>query len=146
MDRYTGCLDIIEIMLETLCTIHYNQSINQSTILKALIDNKWNMVQNSTLSQTSPGFYMSVVEVFWKQCGKRIIARNKQFFFPMVFSTLLENFLPFLSSLKLLSANTFNLEESKTCHLGKGQWWYGKNVVGTSIFSSFSQYFHKVFP
>ena len=24
-----------------------------------------------TLSQTSPGFYVSVVEVFWKHCGKR---------------------------------------------------------------------------
>ena len=34
--------------------------------------------------------------------------------------TLLENFLPFLSNLKLLSANSFILEESKICRLGKG--------------------------
>ena len=26
---------------------------------------------NLTLSQTSPGFYLSAVQVFWNQCGKR---------------------------------------------------------------------------
>ena len=40
--------------------------------------------------------------------------------FPTVFSTLLENFIPFLSNLKLLSANSLSLEESKSCRLGKG--------------------------
>ena len=40
--------------------------------------------------------------------------------FPTVFSTPLENLLPFSSSLKLLSAKSLNLEESKTCRLGKG--------------------------
>ena len=35
--------------------------------------------------------------------------------FPTVFSTCLENFLPFSSK----SANSFSLEESKTCRLGK---------------------------
>ena len=39
--------------------------------------------------------------------------------FPTVFSTHLENFLPFSSNLKLLSANSFSLEEFKICHLGK---------------------------
>ena len=34
-------------------------------------------------------------------------------------STSFENFLPFLSNLKLLSANSFSLEESKICCLGK---------------------------
>ena len=46
-----------------------------------------------TLSQTSPGFYVSAVLVFWKHCGKR---RNCSYLaispFPTVFSTLLENF------------------------------------------------------
>ena len=37
-----------------------------------------------------------------------------------VFSTHLENFVPFSSYLKLSSANNFNLEESKICCLGKG--------------------------
>ena len=36
--------------------------------------------------------------------------------FPSVFSVLLENFPPFSSNLKLLSANSFSLEESKICH------------------------------
>ena len=40
--------------------------------------------------------------------------------FPTVFSACLEKFLPFLSSLKLSSANSFNLEESKICRLGNG--------------------------
>ena len=40
--------------------------------------------------------------------------------FPTVFSTGLKNFLPFSSNLKLLSANSFSLEESKICCLGKG--------------------------
>ena len=38
-----------------------------------------------------------------------------------MFSTRLENFLPFSSSLNLSSANSFSLEESKICRLGKGQ-------------------------
>ena len=37
-----------------------------------------------------------------------------------LFSTQLENFLPFLLNFKLLSANSLSLEESKSCRLGKG--------------------------
>ena len=55
-----------------------------------------------TLSQTSPGFYVSAVKVFWKHCGKR---RNCSWRaispFPTVFSTRLETFLPFSSKVKL---------------------------------------------
>ena len=40
--------------------------------------------------------------------------------FPTVFSTRLENFLPFSSNLKLPSANFFRLEGFKICCLGKG--------------------------
>ena len=48
------------------------------------------------------------------------IARNEQFLlFPQCFLPLLENFLLFSSNLKLLSANSFSLEESKICHLGE---------------------------
>ena len=47
--------------------------------------------------------------------------RNEQFIlFPRVFSTHLNNFLQFLSNLKLSSANSFSLKESKICRLGKG--------------------------
>ena len=39
-----------------------------------------------TLSQTSPGFYVSAVQGFWKHCGKGGIAHNEQFFlFPQCF-------------------------------------------------------------
>ena len=40
--------------------------------------------------------------------------------FPTVFSNHLENFLPFSSHMKLSSANSLNLEESKICRLRKG--------------------------
>ena len=40
--------------------------------------------------------------------------------FSTVFSTYLDNFLPFLSNLKLSSANPFSLEESKICYLVMG--------------------------
>ena len=46
--------------------------------------------------------------------GKGESAHNEQFSpFPARFSTSLEKFLPFLSNLKLLSANSFSLEKSK---------------------------------
>ena len=38
-----------------------------------------------------------------------------------MFSTGLDNFLPFSSNLKLSSAKSFNLEESKICHLVMGE-------------------------
>ena len=40
--------------------------------------------------------------------------------FITMFSTGLDNFLPFLSNLKLSSAKSFNLEESKICRLVMG--------------------------
>ena len=74
-----------------------------------------------TLSQTSPGFYVFAVQVSWKHLGKR---RNYSKWvispFPTVFSTHLENFLPLSSDMTLLSANSFSLDESKFCRLGKG--------------------------
>ena len=47
--------------------------------------------------------------------------REEQFILFPVFSTLLKNFLPYSSNLKLSSANTFSLERTKICRLGKGQ-------------------------
>ena len=42
-----------------------------------------------TLSQTSPGFYVSAVQVFWKHRGKGEIARNEQFLhFPQLFHSV----------------------------------------------------------
>ena len=73
-----------------------------------------------TLAQTRPCFYVSAVKVFWKHCGKRRNCSNEQFLLFPLFSTLLENFLPFSPYLKLSSANSFGLEESEICRLGKG--------------------------
>ena len=78
-----------------------------------------NFVVLLTLSKQALVF-MCLQYMAWKHCGKR---RNCSWRaispFPTVFSTHLENFLPFSSNLKLLSANTFSLEESKICRLGK---------------------------
>ena len=55
-----------------------------------------------------------------KTVGKGGIARNEQYLLFPVFSILFENFLSFLSKLKLLSAIFFRLEESKICSLREG--------------------------
>ena len=57
---------------------------------------------------------------FENTVGKGEIARNEQFLVFPVFSTHLDNFLPFLSNLKLSSANSLSLEESKICRLVMG--------------------------
>ena len=74
-----------------------------------------------TLSQTIPGFYVSVVQAFWKHCGKRRNCSLQAISpFPTVFSTRFKNFLTFSSNLKLSSANSLSFEKSKICRLGKG--------------------------
>ena len=74
-----------------------------------------------THSHTMTPFDAPEKQAFWKHCGKR---RNCSLWaispFPTVFSTRLDNFLPFLSYLILSSANSFSLEESKICHLVMG--------------------------
>ena len=58
---------------------------------------------------------------FENTVGKGEMARNEQFLlFPQCFSTNLDNFLPFSSNLKLSTANSFSLEESKICRLEMG--------------------------
>ena len=59
---------------------------------------------------------------FEKTVGKGEIARNEQFLlFPQSFLPVLRTFCHFLQIFKLSSANSFSLEESKICRLGKGQ-------------------------
>ena len=57
---------------------------------------------------------------FENTVGKGEIARNEQFLLIPVFSIHLDNFLPFSSNLKLLSADSFSLEESKICRVAMG--------------------------
>ena len=73
-----------------------------------------------TPSQTSPGFMCIYVQYksFENTAGKGEIARNKQFLlFPTVFPTCFESSLPLSTKSKLSPSNSFNLEESKICHL-----------------------------
>ena len=62
-------------------------------------------------------YITSLLKTLWEK-GKLLVASNSSF--SHVFSTHLENFLPFSSNLKLSSAKSFNSEEPKICHLGKG--------------------------
>ena len=55
-------------------------------------------------------------KTLWEK-EKLLITSN--FSFSHSVSTRLENFLPYSSNLKLLSARSFSLEVSKICHLGK---------------------------
>ena len=67
-----------------------------------------------TLSQTSPGFYVSAVKFFENTVAKGEIARYEQFLlFPLFFLLILKNFLPFSSNLKLSSANYFSWKSLK---------------------------------
>ena len=61
-----------------------------------------------TLSQTSPGFYVSAVQVLWKPCGKR-----SNFSFS-------HNVFYLFGELSAIFINSFSLEKSKICCLGKG--------------------------
>ena len=72
-----------------------------------------------TLSQTSPGFNMSVVQLFWKTLGTEEILHNEQFLlFPQCFYLFGELSAIFIK-LKLLSANSFILEDFEICCLEK---------------------------
>ena len=85
-----------------------------------------------TLSKTIHCFHVSAVQVFQKILWEKetLLVASNFFFFTTVFSALLKNVLPFLSNLKLLSANSFSLEEFKICRLGKH---YFKHIYSTSI-------------
>ena len=59
----------------------------------------------------SPLFYVSADQVFWRHCGKRRNCSLREISpFPTAFSTRLENFLSFSSSLKLSSVNFIEFE------------------------------------
>ena len=74
-----------------------------------------------TLFQTSPGFYASPIQVFWKHCRtRRNCSLRAIFSFPTVFSTRLANSVSFSLNFKLLSANSSSLERCKICRFGKG--------------------------
>ena len=61
---------------------------------------------------------VSLLKTLWEKENSLIMSNSS--FFPKVFSTILKNTLPLFSNLKLSSADSLSLEESKTCRLGKG--------------------------
>ena len=61
---------------------------------------------------------LSVLKTLWEK-EKLLVTSN--FTFSAVFSTRLRNFMLFSSNSKLSSANSFNLEKTKICRLGKGK-------------------------
>ena len=86
------------------------QSRPDGTSLSTVFLRKSNVVVFTCLQKNS----------FKNTVGKGEIAHNEQFLlFPTVFSTVMENSLPFSSNLKFSSANSFSLDESNICHLGK---------------------------
>ena len=61
----------------------------------------------------------SLLKTLWE---KEKLPRNEQFLlFPHSVLYLFEELLPFSTNLKLSSANSFSLEESKICHLEKSK-------------------------
>ena len=65
-------------------------------------------------------FDASGKQAFWKNWEKENLLVTSNFSFSHSVSTRSDNFLPFSSNLKLSSANSFNLEESKICRLVMG--------------------------
>ena len=66
------------------------------------------ILSSLTLSQTSPGFYVSAVQVFLKHSGKRRNCSLRAISpFPTVFSTHLERFLPFFVKFEIVVCKLF---------------------------------------
>ena len=61
---------------------------------------------------------VSLLKTLWEK--EKLLITSDFSFSPLVFSTHLENFLPFSSNLKYSSSNSFSLEESKIFCLEKG--------------------------
>ena len=60
-----------------------------------------------TLSQTSPGFYVSAVQVLENTVGKEEIARNEQFLLFPLFSTRLDEFTVTFIKLEIVVCKLF---------------------------------------
>ena len=61
----------------------------------------------------------SLLKTLWEK-EKLLVMSNFFYSHSVFYPNPFKNFLPFLSNLKLSSAESFSLEESKICRLGKG--------------------------
>ena len=72
-----------------------------------------------TLSQTSPGFYVSAVQVFWKHWENELLTTSNFSFSHSVFYPFGELPAIFIKNV-IVICKLFHLKESKICHFGKG--------------------------
>ena len=98
-----------------------------------------------TLSQTSPGFYVSTVEVFWSTVEKGEIARNEQFLlYPQCFLSFWRIFLPFWSQNARLQPLTI-WTSLKFVVWERVKWKYSYNLwKGLRFIAMYLQYSRKV--
>ena len=87
------------------CRLHYNLSY-----IKSSVKHNINPFQHND-TFICP-WKTSLLKTLWEK--EKLLVRST------MFSTRLDNFLPFLSNLKLSSANSFSLEESKICRVVMG--------------------------
>ena len=81
-------------------------------------DNRQQNVASSELSKPFPKQALDFTCLQYKSF-KNTVGKGEIAPFPTVFSTRMENFLPFSSSSKLSAAKSFSLEVSKICRLEK---------------------------
>ena len=100
------------VQTETLISLWFASAFNLGL---AKILSKGNEL---THSQTMTPFDAPRKKFLENIVGKGEIAHNEQFLLFPVFSTGLNNFLPFSSNFRLSSAKSFNLEEPKILSMG----------------------------
>ena len=113
------CLDIVPWIFK--CSCEQCRSRWTCTGRCSMSNHKETFIYCLTLSQTSPGFYMPAVQVFWKHCEKGEIACNEQFllFSQCFFCPFAELSLIFHQIQNFRLQTPLGLQESKICHLGK---------------------------
>ena len=113
-DVSAAAYKIKEGIQKTPCTVSFNSYLDKSIF--CFTCNIFNPFPNSPwfLCVCSTSLLKTLLEK-----EKLLIMSNFSFSYS-VFYPLTENFLPFSSNLKLSSANSLSLEESKICCLGKG--------------------------
>ena len=97
--------------------LHYDDN-NTDIKAKAIIQvfSKNSQAYKTILMSINPSQNKPVLLRVCSTSLMKTLWEKEQLLFPTAFSTLLVNFLPFSLNLKLSSASSFSLEESKICH------------------------------
>ena len=103
------------------CFLLYQREKLQHLICRLQMFSIWSFRTGLILPKQALVFTCLQYKPFENTVGKGEIAQNEQFLlFPQCFLPVSRTFFPFLSNLKMSSANSFSLEESKIYRLGKG--------------------------